>query len=181
MRAARVPLLIFLLVTFSGCTAIRERRSKALLGEAYKLINQDTDVTKQWSNEFLEVFTPANRAQFPANRVFLTTHATKIIKLLDESSRLNRSAAEKYDQAAGLSSKDQRRRGLTSIASALRKSAEVNDIVKAQVQLVFDETVVEQKTFNDGFLKSGQLIREKRREMDQYTEEGKRLLGFDQG
>ena len=178
MRAARVTLLIFLLVTSSGCTAIRERRSKALLVQAYKLIERDTDVTQQWSEEFFKVFTPANRAQFPANRDFLNTHATKIIKLLDESSSLNRSAADKYDQAAGLTSMDQRRRGLTSIASGLRKSAEVNDIIKAQMQMVSDETVVEQKVFNDRFLNSRYEIQQKRREMDHYTEEGKRLLGL---
>jgi hypothetical protein len=178
MRAAQVTLLIFLLVTFSGCTVIRERRSKALLGEAYKLIKRDTDVTQRWSDEFVKVFTPANRAQFPANRVFLTTHAGKIIKLLDESSSLNRSAAEKYDQAARLSTKEQRRRGLTSIASALRKSAEVNDIIKSQMQMVSDETIVEQRLFNEKFLNSWQEVQEKRREMDHYTEEGKRLLSF---
>jgi hypothetical protein len=181
MRAAPVTLLIFLLVTLSGCTAIRERRSKVLVNEANKLMKRDTDVTQQWSDEFVKVFTPANRAKFPDNRHFLVSHARQIIKLLDESSSLNRSAADKYDQAARLSTKDQRRRALASIAAALRKSAEVNDAFKSQMEMVSDETVVEQKTFNERFLSAGQLIQQKRREMDYYTEEGKRLLVLDQG
>ena len=178
MRAARVSLLIFLLVTLSGCTVMGELQSKVLLRQANKLMERDTDVTQQWSDEFLEVFTPTNRAQFPANRDFLSTHARQITKLLDESSSLNRRAADKYEQAARLSSRDQRRRGLTSIASALRKSAEVNEIFKSLMQIVSDETVVEQKTFNQRFLNTAQQVQLKRQEMDHYTEEGKRLLSL---
>ena len=178
MQAARVSLLIVLLVTLSGCTVIGEIQSKVLLRQANKLMERDTDVTQKWSDEFLEVFTPTNRAQFPANRDFLRTHATQITKLLDESSSLNRLAADKYEQAARLLSRDQRRRGLTSIASALRKSAEVNEIFKSLMQIVFDETVVEPKIFNQRFLDTAQQVKLKRREMDQYTEEGKRLLSL---
>ena len=178
MRAARVSLLIFLLVTLSGCSVMGELQSKVLLRQANKLMERDTDVTQQWSDEFLEVFTPTNRAQFPTNRDFLSTHARQITKLLNESSSLNRRAADKYEQAARLSSRDQRRRGLTSIASALRKSAEVNEIFKSLMQIVSDETVVEQKTFNQRFLNTAQQVQLKRREMDHYTEEGKRLLSL---
>jgi len=128
MRAARVSLLTFLLVTLTGCTLLGELQSKVLLHQANKLMERDTAVTQQWSDEFLEVFTPTNRAQFPANRNFLSTHARQITNLLDESSSLNRRAADKYEQAARLLNRDQRRRGLTSIAAALRKSAEVNEI-----------------------------------------------------
>lgn len=48
MPVARVTLLIFLLVTFSGCSDVtRERQSKALMNDSYKLIQRDTDVTQQ--------------------------------------------------------------------------------------------------------------------------------------
>ena len=176
MQAARVSLLMVLLVMLCGCTVMGEIQSKVLLRQANELMERDTDVTQKWSDEFLAVFTPTNRAQFPANRDFLSTHARQITKLLDESSSLNRRAADKYEQAARLLSRDQRRRGLTSIASALRKSAEVNVIFKSLMQIVSDETVVEQKIFNQRFLDTAQQVQLKRREMDQYTEEGKRLL-----
>ena len=88
---------------------VGELRSKVLLHQANKLMERDTDVTQQWSDEFLEVFTPTNRAQFLANRDFLITHARQITKLLDESSSLNRRAADKYEQAARISRRDQRR------------------------------------------------------------------------
>ena len=178
MQAARVSLLIVLLVTLSGCTVMSEIQSKVLLRQANELMERDTDVTQKWSDEFLEVFTPTNRAQFPANRDFLSTHARQIAKLLDESSSLNRRAADKYEEAARLLSRDQRGRGLTSIAAALRKSAEVNEIFKSLMQIVSDETVVEQKTFNERFLNVAQQVQLKRREMDNYTEEGKRLLSL---
>ena len=48
MRAARISLLIFLLVTLSGCTVIGELQSKVLLRQANKLMERDTDVTQQW-------------------------------------------------------------------------------------------------------------------------------------
>ena len=97
MQAARVSLLIVLLVTLSGCTVMGEIQSKVLLRQANKLMERDTDVTQKWSDEFLEVFKPTNRAQFPANRDFLSAHARQITKLLDESSSLNRRAADKYE------------------------------------------------------------------------------------
>ncbi|HZN00322.1 MAG TPA: hypothetical protein VFB70_13050, partial [Pyrinomonadaceae bacterium] len=109
MSPARAMLLILLLVTFSGCNHLsRARQSKALLSEAADLMKQDNDVTQQWTYEFVTTFTPENRAQFPANRDFLRTHAAKIIKLVEESSRLNNNVAAKYEQAARLSGYDQR-------------------------------------------------------------------------
>jgi hypothetical protein len=46
------------------------------------------------------------------------------------------------------------------------------------MQIVSDETVVEQKIFNQRFLNTAQQVQLKRREMDHYTEEGKRLLNL---
>jgi hypothetical protein len=179
MSATRIILLIFLIVGFLGCKNYsRERQMKALLNEAQQLMKRDTDVTGQWSDEFVKVFTPENRAQFPANRDVLRTHAVQIIKLLDESSSLNNRAADKYEQAAGLSDNDQQRRGLTTFASGFRKSAEGNDLIKSQMQMVSDETVLDQKIFNERLLHSWQLIKEKQHERNAYFDEGKRLLGW---
>lgn len=179
MPLARVILPIFLLITFSGCNYVaRERQSKALLHDAYDLMKRDTDVTEQWANEFAKAFTQQNRAQFPANRDFLRSHAARIITLLDESSRLNNSAADKYEQAAGLSGNDRQHRGLTLFASGFRKTVEVNEILKSLMQTVFDETVVSERTFNEKFSHSWELIQQKRREIDQNFQDGKRLLGW---
>src|SRR6185369_15384591 len=101
MPATRIVLPIVLLLGFAACNsaARREQQMKALLSDANMLIKQDTEVTKQWANEFVKTFTMENRSKFPANRDFLRTYAEKIIKLLDESSRFNNTAADKYEQA----------------------------------------------------------------------------------
>ena len=179
MPLARVTLLIFLLVAFSGCNNVtRERQSKVLLREANELIKRDTDVTQQWTDEFVKAFKTENRAQFPANRDFLRAHAARIIKLLDESSGLNDSAAAKYEQAAGLSGNDRQHRGMASFASGFRKTVEVNELIKSQMQMVSDETVVDQKSFNEKFSHSWQLIQQKRSESQHNFDEGKRLLSL---
>ena len=122
MLLPRVTLLVLLLLTLSSCNFVTsERQLKALLNDASKLMERDTNVTEQWSNEFVRTFTKENRARFPANRDFLRTHAAQIIKLLDESSSLNKSAAEKYEQAAVVSAYDQQQRGLASFASGVPK------------------------------------------------------------
>ncbi len=178
MLVARVTLLIFLLVTLPGCNDVaRERRSKALLNDAHKLVARDTEVTDQWTNEVEKAFTPEKRAKFPANRDFLRTHAAQIIKLLDESSSLNNSAADKYGQAAGLSRNDQQQRGLRLFASGFRKTVEANEILKSLMQTVFDESVMDLKTLNAKFSHSWELIQQKRREVDQEFQDGKRSLG----
>ena len=146
MPVPRVTLLVFLLFTLSSCNFVTsERQLKALLNDASKLMERDTNVTEQWSNEFVRTFTKENRARFPANRDFLRTHAAQIIKLLDESSSLNKSAAEKYEQAAVVSAYDQQQRGLASFASGCRKKAELNEIWKSLMQTVSDETVADEK------------------------------------
>jgi hypothetical protein len=179
MLVARVTLLIFLLVTLSGCNDVaRQRRSKALLNDANKLIARDTEVTQQWTNEVGKTFTPENRAKFPANRDFLRAHAAQIIKLLDESSSLNKSAADKYEQAAELSNNDQQHRGMRSFASGFRRTVEVNGMLKSLMQTVFDESVMDEKALNAKFSDSRDVIQQKRHEVDQEFQAGKRLLGW---
>jgi len=179
MLLARATLLIFVLVTFSGCNhASRERQSKALLSDATKLIQRDGDVTKQLADEVATTFTPQQRAQFPANRDFLKTHAANIIKLLDESSSLNNRAAEKYEQAAGLSVNERQHKGMTMFADGFRKTVELNEIVKSMMQTISDERVVDEKTLNEKFSQSRELIDQKRRERDESFGNAKQLMGL---
>lgn len=176
----RVILLIFLLLTFSSCSNFsRQQQAKALLGEATELIKRDNDVTDQWTDEYKKAFNPKVRAQFPANRSVLRAHAAQIVKLLDESSSLNNSAAAKYEQVAGLSGNDEHRRGFVAFASGFRKTVEVNELLKSQVQIVSDDTVVDEKLFNEKFLHVLQLVQQKRNESESQFGEGKRLLGWD--
>lgn len=177
MLLPRVTLLVLLLLTLSSCNFVTsERQLKALLNDASKLMERDTNVTEQWSNEFVRTFTKENRARFPANRDFLRTHAAQIIKLLDESSSLNKSAAEKYEQAAVVSAYDQQQRGLASFASGCRKAVELNEIWKSLMQTVSDETVTDEKALDEKFSHWGRLLEQKRREIDQDFQDGKRLL-----
>ena len=179
MPLLRVTLLIVLLVTFASCNHLgRARQSKALLNEAVELMQKNTDVTDQWTKEFVTAFTPTNRAQFPANREFLRTHAARIITLVDESSRLNNHAAVKYEQAARLSDYDQQKRGMNSFASGFRKTVEANELIKSQMQMVSDQRVADAKTFNEQFTHSWQLIQQKQSESQHQFAEGKRLLGW---
>ena len=179
MSTARVSLLIFLLVTLSGCNYVaRQRQMKTLLSDANKLMARDTDVTEKWGKEVATAFTPEKRAQFPANRDFMRTHATQIIKLLDESSSLNNSAAEKYEQVAVLSRSDKHRRGFALFASSFRKTVEMNELLKSQMQTVFDKTIVDEKTFNQKYSQTWEPLQQKRREVDQDIQDGRRLLGW---
>ncbi len=180
MPTTKIIVLLFLLVGLCGCNtaARRERQSKALLSEANTLVTQDTEVTKQWVNEFVTAFTQENRQKFPANRGFLRTHAEQISKRLDESCRLNNTAADKYEQAAKLANSDQQSKGLLSFASAFRKTVEANELIKSQMQLVSDETLVDPKIFNDKIKSSWELVNQKQRESQEQIAEGRRLLGW---
>ena len=52
------------------------------------------------------LFRPDNRAQFPSNRESFRSSGERLIKLVEESTRLNARAAEKIEQAADLMSDD---------------------------------------------------------------------------
>ena len=67
---------------------------------------------------------------------------------------------------------------MTSFASEFRKTVEENEVLKAQMLMVSDETVVDQQIFNEKFSHSWELIQQKQREHDLQIEEGKRLLGW---
>ena len=177
MLSSRITLLVALLVVFSGCKqGSRELQVKVLLGEANDLLKQQSEVTGRWVNDFVTVFTAENRRQFPANRAFLQSHAEKILQRLDESVSLGNRAAEKYEQAARLSSDDQQRRGFVQVASSFRKDVEVDEIFTSQIKIVFDDTIVDAKSFNEKFSQSGHLIAQKKRESELDLAEGRRLL-----
>lgn len=59
-----------------------------------------------------------------------------------------------------------------------RKTVEANELLKFQMQMLSDEKVVDEKMFNEKFAHSWQLIEQKRREIADDFEEGKRLLGW---
>ena len=126
----------------------------------------------------MKAFNPQNRPKFPANRESLQISANNIIKILDENSRLSNQAVATYEQAAGLMTNEQQRRGTTMAVSALKTSLQIDDLFKSQVQLVFDEKIVNEKTFNERFLAIANQIREASRIHDAQLTEGKRLLGL---
>lgn len=175
----RLILLIFFVLTITACgSGSKVQRAKALSGEANDLLEQQSKVTAQWSDEYGKVFSPRNRAKFPSNRDWLRTQADKLAGLLDESSRLSKAAADKYEQASGLMSNDQERRGMAQFAMAMRNDVEVNELLKSQMRLVNDEAINDEETFNEKFMDSMKLIQEKEKESEDHMNEGKRLLGM---
>jgi hypothetical protein len=53
---------------------------------------------------------------------------------------------------------------------------EANELIKAQMQTVSDETLVDGKIFNDRMTHSWELVRQKQDESQQQIHEGRRLL-----
>ena len=79
-------------------------------------------------------------------------------KLLNESSRLGQAAAEKLDQASGLTDNENDRKLMTQVASSLRKDLEVDDLLRSQLRLVHDEEIRDEKTFNARFMELMDVI-----------------------
>lgn len=147
-----------------------------MFGEANRLSDQQIKVMNEWAREFGQVFTEQNRAQFPSNRDWLNSRAQKIIPLIDESLRLGNQAIEKYEEAGRLMSKDQDRRGAALIVASFRKGREIEQLFKAQAQLASDQTITDEKSFNEKFASLNQLIRQKQKEKDDQFDEGKQLI-----
>ena len=131
---------------------------------------------EQWGREFGQIFSEQSRAQFPSNRDQMTTRAQKILPLIEESSRLGNVAAEKYEEASRLMTRDQDRKGLSLIASSFKKDAEIIQLLKSQAELASDTTINDAKAFNDKFVSLTGLIKEKQKEKDHQFAEGKRLI-----
>jgi len=180
MITGRLILVILLVLGLSGCKKepSRAERAKALMREANELLKQDSDLTDQWTDEYQQGFRPEMRAQFPANRDVLRAHAEKIIGLIEESSSLSRRVAEKYEQASALSDNDAERRGVALLATSLQESVVAIQLCKSQMQLVSDESIKDQKTFEEKFKHYLQQISQKRHESEEHYAQGMRLLGL---
>lgn len=171
-------ILVILVVGLFGCKQVSQKqRANELMREANNLAKQTTKLTEDWSNEYQRAFTVENRGKFPGNRDWLRARADKIIAILDESYNLERSAAEKYEEAGALLGYDENRKAVTLIATGLRRNLEVNQLLKAQMLLVSDEAIKDDKTLTEKILQSWQVIQEKQRQSDEEFKEGKRLLG----
>lgn len=174
----RLFLVVLLVGASSGCKqASQDQRANDLAREANQLGKQSTELIRQWADEYQKTFTTENGAKFPGNRDWMRAQAEKIIAILDESSSVDRRTAAKFEEAGQLYSKDGDRRAATLIATSLRRNIEVNELIKAQVRLVSDETIKDEKTLTEKMKQSWQVIRQKQLESEKEFGEGKRLLG----
>lgn len=168
--------LCLLLFSLPGCRSSAEERRDRLFSEATGLLQQQTEIAERWAQELSQVLTEQNRAQFPLNRDRLIRRVEKIIPLVDESSRLGKEAAEKYEEASRLMSAHQEKKGTALIAASLRKDVEIGELFKAQAQLVSDSTINDAKELNDKWVYFNGLIKQKQKDKDEQFEEGRRLL-----
>jgi hypothetical protein len=173
-------LLITLFFNLIGCQqpAQNTARAKGLIAEGNKLLGEDARLSEKWLAEYGRLFTPDNRAQFPSNRESFRSSGERLIKLVEESTRLNARAAEKIEQAADLMSDDKTKKGLTLVAASVRKNIEVNDLMKEQMLLASDGEIKDQKLFNEKFMDLMLLIQRKGTELDDQKSDGKKLLGW---
>ena len=179
MGIARVILLLVVVIGFCGCkSAPRDKEAAAIMREANTVLAQSTRVTGQWTSEYGRAFTPQNRAKFPTNREELQTAADNIIKTLDEHTKISNDAIAKYEEAIALMSNEQQRKGATLLVSALKKSLHVTDMIKSQMHLVSDQTIVDEKSFNEKFTQILQQINDVERETQAEFKEARRLLGM---
>lgn len=179
MRVTRVMLLLLLTVGFAACKpAAQKLDPAALIREANSLLQAGNKTDELWSREYQKAFAPQSRAQFPANCEALRAHADSITKLLDENSAQCNKALAKYDEAMTLIKNEQQRRGMSLLVSALRKSLEMNEVFKSQMQLVSDERIVDAKTFDEKFKQGLKRIPQIQSERQTQFDEGRRLLGM---
>ena len=180
MATLRLILVIFLIAGVSGCNrqASGPERAKAKAREAIGLLPRSAKLSQEWVDEYTKAFTEENRAKFPSNRASLSVSAGKIMAILDESSSLSRQMAEQFEEVGKLSTSDQDRKGSAMVVEALRKSVEVDQLLKSQMRLVFDEKIKDAKTLNEKIKRSWELIQEKQRESSELLAQGKRVWGI---
>ena len=178
MRIMRLLPLLLLIAGFTACNPISPNlRAAALVREANNLLAAGAKPTDEWTSEYGRAFNPTNRAQFPANRDQLQASADKILKALDESGRFSNRAIEKYEQAIPLITDEKQRRGIAALLSSLKKGTQVDALLKSQIQLVYDDKIADQKTFNERFMQIFEQVNPLRTEIEAEFNEGKRLLG----
>ena len=164
MLTVRFIVLTCLLFSLLGCgSGSSAQRAKTLTTQGDTLLAQGTEVVAEWTREYGQTFTPQKRAEFPSNREFLDSRAERVIKLLDESSRLANAAADNYDQASRLMS-NEKGKGMALLASSIRKETEVNELFKAQMRLASDQEIQDATTYNEKFMNLAELIKQKKKD-----------------
>ena len=177
MSAIRIILILLLAIGLTACKgASNVKQAKTLMDEGNRLLNQDSKNIAEWVDIYRKAFNPENRAKFPGNREWLQTQADRLITIYDESSRLQNAAAEKYEQAERLAENDTQRKFIIACASNIRKTVEVNELFKAQMRLVSDQEIKDEKTFNEKFLNLLRQSQQKQKELDKELESLRALV-----
>ena len=148
------------------------------MNEGNALLSQDTELTHRAYGEYKKAFNPTELAKFPANRDALTSVADKLMPMFEQSSALNRMAAEKYDQAGKLLDGADEKRGVALFADALRKSVDIGQLMKSQLKLFGDQSITDPQTLKQKIEQSWGLIVGKQKESQSEIDQGRRLLGI---
>ena len=148
------------------------------MNEANVFLSQDSELTHRAYNEYKKAATADDLAKFPANREALTSVADKLMPMFEQSSALNRMAAEKYDEAGKLLDGADEKRGVQLFADSLRKSVEIGQLMKSQLKLFGDQSITDSKTLREKIEQSWRLIVQKQKECESEITEGRRLLGI---
>jgi hypothetical protein len=179
MKTSRAVVIILLVVGLCACkSASGEKEAAALITKANGVWDQTDKTTKAWTTEYANAFGPEKRAKFPANRASLQTSAGKIVKLLDEETRITNEAIEQYERANALITGEQKRHGVSLLISSLRKTLRSYEFLKLQLQIVYDESIVDAKTFEERFQQLGGQFGKALRESQAEFDEGRRILGI---
>ena len=179
MRTSRTVVMVLLVIGLCACkSASGEKEAAALIKKANGVWDQKDKTTKAWTTEYANGFAPENRAKFPANRASLQTSADKIVKLLDEETRITNEALEQYEQANALIKEEWKQRGISLLISSLRKTLHSYEFLKSQIKLVYDESIVDAKTFEERFQELGGQFGKALRESQVEFNEGRRILGI---
>ena len=172
-------MIILLVIGLCACkSASGEKEAAVLITKANRVWDQTTKTTKEWTTEYAKGFGPENRAKFPSNRSTLQASADKIAKLLDEETRITNEALEQYEQASALMTGEEKRHGVSLLISSLRKTLRSYEFLKSQIQLVYDESIVDAKTFEERFQRLGGEFGKALRESRAEFSEGRRILGI---
>lgn len=168
-------LLFFVLL---GCQSNQyNQKVNELVREGNLLIEKDAVITNDWKTEFVKVFTPENRAKFPSNREMLRSHAENQIRLLEQQEVLRNNAADKFEQASQISNNEKEKKFTSLFAASFRQDAEISQLFKEQMKLVFDDNIKDSKTFETKFSDLTQSAEAKIKERDELQLEGKKILG----
>jgi hypothetical protein len=178
LRIEIVIAVVFSFPLFISCGSVNYDKSvNDLVREANSLIEQETDVVKEFRNEFVSVFTMENRDRFPSNRETLRPHAENQLRLLQKQKSLLSTAIEKFEQASRISANDKEKRFTSLMADSLRKDIEIADYFVETMNLVLNEKVTDTQILKNQFVETGQKAELKMKERDALQNEAKRIIG----